>query len=336
MQLAMAPQLQHYRRYHRSWAWACGIILIAVLLLGGGEALSLDYYDERCPQAEAAVTTAVKQAMAKDQTVPAALLRMHFHDCFVRSCDGSVLLDSTGNVTAEKDGPPNVSLHAFYVIDNAKQAVEALCPGVVSCADILALAARDAVALSGGPSWSVPVGRRDGRVSLANETTTLPGPTASFDQLKQAFHGRGLSTKDLVVLSGGHTLGFAHCSSFQNRIHGFGGRQNDVNGFDPALKPSFAAALRRACPANNTARAAGSAMDSTSTAFDNAYYRMLLSGRGLFSSDEALLTHPKTSAFVALYAASQDAFFRAFVSSMLRMSALNAAGEVRANCRRPN
>lgn len=81
----MAPQLQHYyRRYHRSWAWACGIIQIAVLLLGGGEALSLDYYDERCPQAEAAVTTAVKQAMAKDQTVPAALLRMHFHDCFVR------------------------------------------------------------------------------------------------------------------------------------------------------------------------------------------------------------------------------------------------------------
>ncbi|KAL6635435.1 hypothetical protein ACP70R_028106 [Stipagrostis hirtigluma subsp. patula] len=303
------------------------LVLLAAVALGG-EALSLDYYDERCPQAEAAVTAAVRQAIAKDRTVPAGLLRLHFHDCFVRGCDGSVLLDSTGNVTAEKDGPPNASLHAFYVIDNAKQAVEAICPGVVSCADILALAARDAVALSGGPSWVVRVGRRDGRVSLANETSTLPGPAASFEQLKQAFHARGLSTKDLVVLSGGHTLGFAHCSSFQSRIQ--------RGGVDPALSPSFAASLRRACPANNTARAAGSALDSTSTAFDNAYYRMLQSGRGLLSSDEALLTHPKTRAFVALYAASQQAFFRDFAKSMLRMSELNGGAEMRTNCRRPN
>lgn len=58
-----------------------------------------------------------------------------------------MLLNSKGKHNAEKDGPPNISLHAFYVIDNAKKAVEAMCPGVVSCADILALAARDAVSL---------------------------------------------------------------------------------------------------------------------------------------------------------------------------------------------
>ena len=58
-----------------------------------------------------------------------------------------MLLNSKGSNKAEKDGPPNASLHAFYVIDKAKQEVEALCPGVVSCADILALAARDAIVL---------------------------------------------------------------------------------------------------------------------------------------------------------------------------------------------
>lgn len=58
-----------------------------------------------------------------------------------------MLLNSKGSNKAEKDGPPNVSLHAFYVIDNAKKVIEAACPGVVSCADILALAARDAVFL---------------------------------------------------------------------------------------------------------------------------------------------------------------------------------------------
>ena len=66
---------------------------------------------------------------------------------WLKGCDASVLLSSKGKNTAEKDGPPNVSLHAFFVIDNAKKELEASCPGVVSCADILALSARDAVVL---------------------------------------------------------------------------------------------------------------------------------------------------------------------------------------------
>lgn len=60
------------------------LMAAAALLLVGAGALSLDLYDETCPEAEAAVTAAVRQGMAKDRTVAAGLLRMHFHDCFVR------------------------------------------------------------------------------------------------------------------------------------------------------------------------------------------------------------------------------------------------------------
>jgi peroxidase len=57
-----------------------------------------------------------------------------------------VLLNSSTN-QAEKNAIPNLSLRGFQIIDLAKTALEKACPGVVSCADILALVARDVVAL---------------------------------------------------------------------------------------------------------------------------------------------------------------------------------------------
>ncbi|KAI5319782.1 PREDICTED: peroxidase [Prunus dulcis] len=292
-------------------------------------ALSSNYYDKSCPNVDQIVSNAVKKAAANDRTVPAALLRMHFHDCFIRGCDASVLLNSKGSNQAEKDGPPNISLHAFYVIDNAKKQVEASCPGVVSCADILALAARDAVVQSGGPNWDVPKGRKDGRTSKATETRQLPAPTFNISQLQQSFSQRGLSLNDLVALSGGHTLGFSHCSSFQNRIHNF----NATHDVDPSLQPSFAASLKNTCPVNNRPKNAGATMDPSSTTFDNAYYKLILQGKSLFSSDQALLSFPKTKNLVTKFATSKEAFLDAFVNSMIKMSSITGGQEVRKDCR---
>lgn len=66
---------------------------------------------------------------------------------FPKGCDGSVLINTTSNNQAERDAAPNLSLRGFGSIDRVKSAVEKECPGVVSCADILALVARDAVSL---------------------------------------------------------------------------------------------------------------------------------------------------------------------------------------------
>ncbi|KAF2287647.1 hypothetical protein GH714_002107 [Hevea brasiliensis] len=117
------------------------------------------------------------------------------------SCMGVMLLFSL-MANTEKTAGPNLLLRGYEVIDDAKTKLEAACPGVVSCADILALAARDSVVLTNGPSWPVPTGRRDGRVSLASDTANLPGFTDSVDVQKQKFAALGLNTQDLVTLVG--------------------------------------------------------------------------------------------------------------------------------------
>ncbi|KAK4432990.1 Peroxidase 64 [Sesamum alatum] len=308
-------------------ALLCSLTILSFSSLSSS--LSWNYYYKSCPQVESIVAQVVHDATSRDKTVPAALLRMHFHDCFIRGCDGSVLLESKGGKKAEKDGPPNRSLHAFYVIESAKRAVEAVCPGIVSCADILAFAARDSVVLSGGPRWDVPKGRKDGRTSRAIETTQLPSPAFNISQLQKSFSLRGLSMEDLVALSGGHTLGFSHCSSYQNRIHNF----NSTHDVDPTLRRSFASSLKNICPVKNKAKNAGTTMDPSSTTFDNTYYKLILQRKTLFSSDQALLTTPKTKSLVYKFATSKKAFHTAFAKSMIKMSSINGGQEVRKDCR---
>ncbi|KAG5100403.1 hypothetical protein AAZX31_16G176900 [Glycine max] len=308
------------------------VIFLFLTLSSMSEAeLDAHYYDKTCPQAEKIISDAVHRASTFDPKVPARILRMFFHDCFIRGCDASILLDSTPKNLAEKDGPPNLSVHAFYVIDEAKAKLEKACPHTVSCADIIAIAARDVVALSGGPYWNVLKGRKDGRVSKASETVNLPAPTLNVNQLIQSFAKRGLGVKDMVTLSGGHTLGFSHCSSFQARIQNF----SLLHDIDPSLNTEFALDLKKKCPKPNTNFSAGQFLDSTASVFDNDYYRQLLVGKGLFSSDQSLVGDQRTRWIVEAFAKDQSLFFKEFEASMLKLGYVGVSenGEVRLNCK---
>ncbi|CAN7036799.1 unnamed protein product, partial [Brassica oleracea var. botrytis] len=165
--------------------------------------LTTNFYSTSCPNLLSTVRSTVKSAVDSQPRTGASILRLFFHDCFVNGCDGSILLDDTSSFTGEQNANPNRnSARGFNVIDNIKTAVEAACPGVVSCADILAIAARDSVVLLGGPNWNVKVGRRDARTaSQAAANSNIPAPTSSLSQLISSFSAVGLSTRDMVALS---------------------------------------------------------------------------------------------------------------------------------------
>ncbi|KAM0062053.1 putative peroxidase [Helianthus debilis subsp. tardiflorus] len=178
-----------------------GMIIPCYILIGISEArLKVGFYNKMCPDAESIVGGFVRGAAEFDPQVPAFLLRLHFHDCFVQGCDGSVLIDN--GPISEKLAPAHQGLKGFGVIEGAKALLELMCPGVVSCADIVAIAARDAVAISFGPIYKVETGRRDGFVSNITLADKMPDFRDSIQLLKQKFFEKGLDDKDLVVLSG--------------------------------------------------------------------------------------------------------------------------------------
>ncbi|GAB2220125.1 hypothetical protein Droror1_Dr00007768 [Drosera rotundifolia] len=108
------------------------------------------FYDNSCPQVETIIRKHLEEVFEQDIGLAAGLLRIHFHDCFVQGCDGSVLLDGTAANPSEQQAPPNLSLRrgALRAINDLQALIQEECGDqVVSCADIAAIAARDAVHL---------------------------------------------------------------------------------------------------------------------------------------------------------------------------------------------
>uniref|UniRef100_A0A2N9IQ84 peroxidase n=1 Tax=Fagus sylvatica TaxID=28930 RepID=A0A2N9IQ84_FAGSY len=239
------------------------------------------------------------------------------------------------NSDAEKDAQDNLSLagDGFDTVIKAKQAVEQSCPGIVSCADILAIAARDVVVLGGGPSFNVELGRRDGLISQASRVAgNLPDPTFHLNELNTMFAEHNLSQNDMIALSGAHTLGFSHCSRFANRLYSF----SSSSLVDPSLNSDYAKQLEAACPQNVDPSIAIDMDPVTPRTFDNVYYQNLVSGKGLFTSDQVLYTDPASQSTVVDFANSPGDFNGAFITAMRKLGRVGVKtgnnGEIRRDC----
>ncbi|MCL7025208.1 hypothetical protein MKW94_015467 [Papaver nudicaule] len=310
-------------------------ILLAMVVVSisanSSDALTTNFYSKVCPKALQTIKKVVTAAVTREPRMGASLLRLHFHDCFVNGCDASVLLDSTSSIDGEKGAFSNVnSVRGFDVVDRIKAAVDKVCgPQVVSCADILAVAARDSVVQLGGGSWKVELGRRDSTTaSRTAANNALPGPGSSLQSLKANFRSVGLNEKDLVVLSGGHTIGVSKCSNFKSRIY------TETN-----IDPLFARNLRLTCPRTGGDNRLGP-LDTSSTRFDTQYFKDLVRRRGVLHSDQVLFNGGSTDALVRRYSTNAAAFAADFGKSMIKMGRIKVlqgrSGQIRKNCRRKN
>ncbi|XP_060169254.1 peroxidase N1-like [Lycium barbarum] len=310
------------------------VMLAMATTMVRGQGTRVGFYSSTCPRVESIVQSTVKSHFQSDPTVAPGLLRMHFHDCFVQGCDGSILIDGSDT---EKSAGPNGNLRGYEVIDDAKKQLEDVCPGVVSCADILALAARDSVALTNGASWVVPMGRKDGRVSSASDVmSNLPSPFESIDEQKQKFAEKGLNTQDFVTLIGGHTIGTTSCIVFRDRLYNF----NDTGRPDPSIDASFLPQLQAQCPEDGDGSKRVALDDGSEKRFDNSFFKNLKDKRGIMLSDQLLWTDNTTNNLVRRFLGIRGllglTFSVEFGKSMVKMSNIgvksDSDGEIRKHC----
>ncbi|KAF8769038.1 hypothetical protein HU200_006995 [Digitaria exilis] len=270
--------------------WICPIVLSP--LPPAVAQLEVGYYSKTCPNAEAIVRNEMKKSSPPRPASP------------VHS-SGSISTTASSEVKAK---------------------LEAACPNTVSCADVLAIMARDAVVLAKGPTWPVPLGRRDGKVCPRPSQTSRCSPRSSPPTAS--------TSRTSPSSSGAHTLGTAHCPSYASRLYDFSG----AHSADPSLDSEYADRLRTRCKSVGDTATLSEMDPGSYRTFDTSYYRNVAKRRGLFQSDAALLTDVNTREYVQRIATGKfdDVFFKDFGESMVKMGNVGvitgAEGEIRKKC----
>ncbi|TVU24502.1 hypothetical protein EJB05_26944, partial [Eragrostis curvula] len=323
------------------------VLLAAVSPVEAGE-LEVGYYANKCKDVEKIVKWHVVKALKARRRTGAALVRLLFHDCFVRGCDGSVLLDKSGeNPHPEKEAPVNIGLAAFDLLEEIKAAVECWCPGVVSCSDILIFAARDAASYlsNGNVHFEAPAGRLDGFVSKAEEAQAeLPDSTDDVEKLLANFAKKNFANEELVILTGAHSIGQGHCSSFTGRL------TEPPTQIDPKYRNllNFKCAQGGNPTVDNNVRDEDrdvaaeflpefvSQLRETHDFLDHTFYNNTLDNIVNFHFDAALLNQNETLFHVHEYADNGTLWDEDFADALLKLSKLpmpaGSKGEIRKKC----
>ncbi|RZC62189.1 hypothetical protein C5167_023948 [Papaver somniferum] len=321
-------------------------LLVLLNLTSCHGALQTGFYNGKCGtnNVESIIRNVVRQRFSRDPTIVAALLRLQFHDCFVTGCDASLLLNGP---SSEKTSPPNFSVRGYDLIDQAKSAVERACPRLVSCADIIAVATRDAVALNSSTNYLyAPREPRTEEMNAGKDKATVyivhlhvSRPSISVPSSIAFFGSKGFTARDMVLLiGGGHTVGITHCSFIQDRLFNF----RNTGRPDPSMNPTLRNQLRGRCPQ-------GSPIDNlinldqtpgSSLVVDNGSYRQARAGRAIFEIDQSMASHRSTSGIVFSLANNGASFQTQFGAAMIKMGALQVltgrSGEIRRTCGRRN
>ncbi|XP_058728041.1 peroxidase 29 [Vicia villosa] len=300
-----------------------------------GNQLSYNYYKNSCPNLESLIEKELMSLFLIDITAPSAFLRLMFHDCQVQGCDASILLDTNyATHGSEMKSSRNFGIRHRETIDDIKSKLEQECPGQVSCADILILAAKVSVSLSGGPYIQVPLGRKDSTTSSPKEADAkIPSPTITVDEFISIFKSTGMSIQESVSILGAHTLGVGHCLNIVGSLY----NQEIGDNMDLKFKTLLTLACPTEIPLTNLTVVPN---DMTPIIFDNQYYRDILMGKALFGIDSSISRDPRTAPFVMRFAEDQRYFFEAFSSAFVKLSSpnvlTNIQGEVRRKCNQVN
>jgi L-ascorbate peroxidase len=156
---------------------------------------------------EEAVRTAVSSALTStiQRAKAPAVLRLAFHDA------GTFLLSSNdgganGSLLYELERPESFGLkRGLKPVQAAQELLGGTAAERVSLADLIQLAGAHAVAITGGPAIRVPLGRLD--APEADPAGRMPEETLGGTALREHFARSGLTARELVALSGAHTIG---------------------------------------------------------------------------------------------------------------------------------